>query len=450
MTREVTNVLSTGLDIYNCIICIFMIISSAATIKQRKASIYFILVCLSVIIFNISDMSNWTCEGLNPAWHVPALHILTFVFYLVIPFPFLFLTLYVEEYLKPHKVNKWIFKSCVIFSCIYTVGVIISPFTGFYYKITPDNFYHRGTFNYITTIFFAIFYILNVVEILYNAKYFSKKALFSFLSFSFFPILTHIIQINSYGLSLSNAGMTISILLIFMNSHRDLEEKYLRSEREVEENERKLIEFQEHTINSLADLVEYRDTQTGYHAKRTSIYVYILAHQLVKDNYYTDILTEEYITKMVKSAPMHDVGKIVISDAILTKPAPLTREEYEIIKTHTTEGARILKNIIGFTGDQEYIRISVAMAQSHHERWDGSGYPRGLKEKEIPLCARIMAVADVFDALVFQRTYKEALPAPEAFAILQNEAGSHFEPLLITEFLKAREELLRIITTYRD
>ena len=450
MNREITNVLSTGLDLYSCVICLFMIFSMGRNIKQRKASIYFILVCTTVLIFNISDISNWMFEGTSPAWHVPALHILTFIYYLCVPFAFLFILRYVEEYLKPYRISKIFFTISHIISILYAIGLILSPIMGFYYQITSDNYYTRGRFNFVSTIFYGLFYLSSVITILYNYKYFSRKALFSFLSFSLLPILMNIIQLNFYGLSLVNSGMTISILLIFMNSHKDLEERYEKTEKEVFEQEKKLITFQEHTIHSLADLVENRDTQTGYHAKRTSIYVNLLANQLKNDGYYTEILTDEYISKMIKSAPMHDVGKIVISDTILKKPGPLTSQEFEIIKTHTTEGARILTDIIGFSGDREYMKVSVDMAQYHHEWWDGTGYPFGLKENDIPLCARIMAVADVFDALVFERIYKEPLPIPEAFAIIKKESGTHFDPIIVEEFFKTKEEILRIITTYRD
>lgn len=156
-----------------------------------------------------------------------------------------------------------------------------------------------------------------------------------------------------------------------------------------------------------------------------------------KDNlsFEMEIDGEEFVTQICNAAPLHDVGKIMISDAILNKPGKFTPEEYAIMQTHSEVGGRIVKDILGNGTDETLIRISSDVAHYHHEKWDGSGYPSGLQGEEIPLCARIMAVADVFDALVSKRVYKEAMGFEEAYHILQMEAGTHFDPELVEVFV---------------
>ena len=167
-------------------------------------------------------------------------------------------------------------------------------------------------------------------------------------------------------------------------------------------------------------------------------------------NIYTDILTDDYISLITKAAPMHDIGKIVVPDNILKKPGKLTPEEFEQIKRHTVEGGRIVEEVIGDHDDKEYLQIAKEIATCHHERWDGKGYPEGLKEDEIPLSARIMAIADVFDALVSPRCYKEPFPIETAMDIIKKEAGSHFDPLLAELFLSMQDDAMAIMEKYKD
>jgi len=445
MSREITNVLSTGIDIYNCAICLFMILSLAQKVKTHRTIKYLVSACVSVLIYNIADMANWFAEGTSPAWHVPYLHVMMFVFYLTIPVTLLCLVKYIEAYFYPKKISPWCFKFSHALAIIYTGFLIATQFTGLFYYFTPDNYYVRGDYIWVANIFFALFYLTSVVIIFVNRKLFNKRQIRVFLSYAGLPLIMHLIQMQFYGLSLVTTGMTFSILIVFMNAHQDLEIWYKESTDEVQQKERKLIKFQEHAITSLSNLVENRDTETGEHAQRTSIFIEILAHQTQKDGYYSDILTDEYIKNMVKAAPMHDIGKIVISDTILKKPAKLSKNEYDIMKTHTTEGRRIINNIVSISDNEEYIRVAIEMVQSHHERWDGTGYPERLVGDMIPLCARFMSIADVLDALVFERCYKEPIPPEEAFKIMEAESGTHFDPILIQEFIKVKDQILRVI-----
>lgn len=211
--------------------------------------------------------------------------------------------------------------------------------------------------------------------------------------------------------------------------------KYIRDIRVKNE---KINRLQNGLIIVLAELVESRDTCTGNHIKNTAKYVQLIMEQMKEDG--MDI-TDDYTREVVSSAPLHDVGKIKVSDVILNKPGKLTDEEYTQMKIHTVTGGEIIDEATRMFSDddEEYLMEAKNLAMSHHERWDGKGYPNGLKEKEIPLSARIMAVADVLDALVARRSYKEGMPFDKAVEIIKSGAGTQFDPVVVDEFLKVAD-----------
>lgn len=219
---------------------------------------------------------------------------------------------------------------------------------------------------------------------------------------------------------------------------------------ELQKQHEKLISIQNNTIISLSNLVENRDSDTGEHVRRTSAYVKLLACYAKASGVYTDILTDEYIELLTRAAPMHDIGKIVVPDSVLKKPGKLTQSEFEQIKMHTTEGGRIIREILGDNEDKKYISIAKDVALCHHERWDGKGYPYNLREEDIPLSARIMAIADVFDALVSPRCYKEPFPVDKAFSIIKEESGSHFDPKLTELFVNLQDDVVAVMDRYAD
>ena len=220
----------------------------------------------------------------------------------------------------------------------------------------------------------------------------------------------------------------------------------------INESQRKneaISTFQSGMINVMADLVESRDQSTGEHIKNTSSYVEIICDELIKEGKFSDILDEEFKNNIVSSAPMHDIGKIKVSDTILNKPGKFEPWEYEIMKTHAEEGAKIIRTVKKTVENQElkenYLGEAENMAHYHHEKWNGQGYPCGLKGEEIPLSARIMAVADVFDALVAVRVYKPAMPFEKAVSIIKESSGEHFDPAIVEAFLNA-EDRIRAVT----
>ena len=205
---------------------------------------------------------------------------------------------------------------------------------------------------------------------------------------------------------------------------------------------RRISQIQEQVIMGMATLIETRDNSTGKHVKNTMTYVKMIASELKIRNIYLDILTEDYIMNVYKAAPLHDVGKIKISDAILRKPGKLTEEEYNAMKLHTVYGREIINEIIGGVEDPAYVKVAEDIAMYHHERWDGTGYPIGLKGEDIPLCARIMALADVFDALYEERCYKEPIrPVYKIMQTLKEGRGTQFDPLITDVFTSLEQEI---------
>ena len=201
---------------------------------------------------------------------------------------------------------------------------------------------------------------------------------------------------------------------------------------------------------TLADMVESRDQNTGDHVRKTASYVKIILDELKREGVYTEQLTDKYIGDVVSSAPLHDVGKINISDIILNKPGKLTDEEFEIMKTHTTAGGNIISSIIDKVPDSDYLHEAKNLAMYHHEKWNGKGYPAGLAGEDIPLSARVMAVADVFDALISDRCYKKGFPYDKAFSIIREERGRQFDPKIVDAFFAAEDQILEVADKFSE
>ncbi|MCR5089991.1 MAG: HD domain-containing protein [Oscillospiraceae bacterium] len=212
---------------------------------------------------------------------------------------------------------------------------------------------------------------------------------------------------------------------------------------ESQSKSEQIAKLQNGLIVVMADLVESRDKYTGAHVKNTAAYVRIIMEQMREEGIYSDQLTDEFMEDVTNSAPLHDIGKIKISDTILNKPGKLTDEEFKMMKYHTIMGAVILDSVIDTLLEEEtgYLQEAKRLAEFHHEKWDGSGYPSGLAGEEIPLSARIMAVADVFDALVSKRSYKAGMSIEKAMDIITSGAGSHFDPKIVKAFVDAEDRI---------
>ena len=213
----------------------------------------------------------------------------------------------------------------------------------------------------------------------------------------------------------------------------------------VGDKTKEVFALQNAVLATVADLVEFRDALTGGHIARTQLYLETLIAELSQTGPYADELMAWDLELFLLSAQLHDVGKIAISDRVLNKPGKLTPEEFELMKTHVTAGLDAIGNIIRHIGQHAFLHYALLVAGAHHEKWDGSGYPIGLKGTNIPLAGRLMAIADVYDALVSARPYKRAFSHEEACKIIDEGAGTHFDPVLVDAFRKVEGEFARIV-----
>ena len=221
----------------------------------------------------------------------------------------------------------------------------------------------------------------------------------------------------------------------------------------VDERTRELAVTQDVTIHSLAVLAETRDNETGGHILRTQRYVQVLARRLAYSPKYSDVLDEKTVGLLFKSAPLHDIGKVGIPDAILLNPGKLTDEEFAIMKTHCHLAYQTLlraEKLFEMESKPSFLSHARDIAYTHQEKWDGSGYPRGLKGEEIPLSGRIMAVADVYDALICKRVYKPPFPHERAVSIISEDRGTHFDPDVVDAFLEIQDDFKTIASELAD
>ncbi|MGI6733279.1 MAG: HD-GYP domain-containing protein [Anaerovoracaceae bacterium] len=225
-------------------------------------------------------------------------------------------------------------------------------------------------------------------------------------------------------------------------AQRELELKKYNEQLEelVDAKVREISDSQIATIYALVKLAESRDGDTGAHIERTAQFCRLLAQKLRQLPEYADVIDDEYIENIYRSSPLHDIGKVGIPDAILQKPGKLTPEEYQIMKNHAEIGAKTLEDVAYQYEGNSFLKMGLEIAKGHHEKWDGTGYPKGLSGTDIPLSARIMAIVDVYDALRSKRSYKDSFSHEKSIAIIQEGRGTHFDPLLVDIFVKYQDE----------
>jgi HD-GYP domain-containing protein (c-di-GMP phosphodiesterase class II) len=229
--------------------------------------------------------------------------------------------------------------------------------------------------------------------------------------------------------------------------------KYWREEQILKSRNRDLVAMQNFTIQCLAALTETRDSETGRHIERCQHYVKLLSDQMAKNPRFAGILDEETIDLLFRSATLHDIGKVAVPDSILLKPATLTEDEYREMKKHTIYGREAIQraeHLYGSDVKDSFLQFGKIIAYSHHEKWNGTGYPEGLSGEEIPLFGRIMAVADVYDAIICKRRYKPAFSHEDAVEIIVRNKGSHFDPTIVEAFREVQEEFHKVAQQLPD
>ncbi|MBF0120129.1 MAG: response regulator [Desulfobacterales bacterium] len=233
------------------------------------------------------------------------------------------------------------------------------------------------------------------------------------------------------------------------NSRDVLSEWNNNLQKKVQEQVAQIYSANIGTIFALAKLAESRDSDTGAHLERVREYSKELLIELRKHPKYSDI-TDDYIKYVYEASPLHDIGKVGIKDSILVKPGKLTYEEFEIMKTHTTIGAETLERVNELYPGNTFVSVGYEIALNHHEKWDGSGYPQGLKEENIPLSGRVVALSDVYDALLSKRCYKPAFSNEDAIKIIVEGKGKHFDPDIVDSFLNIKDKLIDIRKKFPD
>ena len=291
------------------------------------------------------------------------------------------------------KLKRWIKCICILFSAAVYAMVLSTGFSNFYYLSIRMGRVHDATALIVEhgigyNFFYIILYGYIVADIVITIIAFIKK------------------QVTKKNLYLLIALQSITIIAFLMGR---------------------------------ASMVENRDNSTGGHIKRTSDVIGIFI-ETIKDDHLLE-LSDQFCRDLIKAAPMHDLGKIAIEDRILQKPGRFTEEEFEIMKTHAEKSAEIIEKMLRGVEEEHFVNVAVNVARYHHEKWNGMGYPVGLSGEHIPLEARIMAIADVYDALVSKRCYKEAMSFTKAYEIIIESMGSHFDPSLEQVFIMSRHKL---------
>ncbi len=238
--------------------------------------------------------------------------------------------------------------------------------------------------------------------------------------------------------------------LALRRAHRELADQNRILEQRVRERTEELSRTQDVAIYCMASLAETRDAETGMHIMRTQRYVKTLAMYLKDREGFREYLTDETIELLFKTAPLHDIGKVGVPDHILLKPGKLDADEWEEMKNHAAMGHCALMRAEQAFGTTAFVSMAKEIALTHHEKWDGSGYPRGLKGDGIPICGRLMALADVYDALISARVYKAAMPHEKAVEIIEAGSGTHFDPAVVDAFRGSKETFKAIATEYAD
>ena len=421
---------------YMCIIIMTVLLMITMTVHvlhysgfTKTQKIWFILTFLSITVCSLAEFAVH-CGYYSPSFKIP-LTILTVIQFSLAP---LLGALFIGALgLKYQK------KIALIYLVInLLVEIIAAPFGWVFYF--NNEGYFRGEYFIIYEVFYFISLIYLIICMVIVGMKFNKRDILTIIMVLVI-LVAGIIPMTFFKLNITYMAIAISACICYIY-YNDLVQQDIMVE--VKENQKKISSMQTHIISGLANLIENRDMETGGHITRTSYYVKLLAESARNEGVYSDVIDDRFIYLLTTLAPMHDIGKILVSDTILKKPGKLTTEEYNDMKKHAELGGSVVREVLDGITDEEYLSFASDIATYHHERWDGTGYSKGLKEEEIPLSARIMAIADVFDALISERCYKKPIPPLEAVKIIEEESGSHFDPKLVEVFLKHKDEFINI------
>ena len=326
-------------------------------------------------------------------------------------------------------------KIAYVFLAVNLIAETIAAPFGWVFYFNDEGYFRGELFIIYEALYILSLIYLVVGMVLVGRKFKNRDA--RTIIMVIVVLVAGIVPMTLYQIHVTYIAVAISSIICYVY-YNDLVQQDIQAE--LIANQHKMSSMQSHIITGLSSLIESRDLETGEHVSRTATYVRKLADLARKEGVYADQIDDHFIFMLYTLAPMHDIGKIVVSDQILRKPARLTNEEFDKMKEHAKAGGTVVREVLNGVTDEEYVSFAANIASYHHERWDGKGYPTGLSGEDIPLSARIMAIADVFDALISKRCYKEAISREEAYKIIEEESGTHFDPNLVEVFLRHKEE----------
>ena len=386
----------------------------------------------SLIVFD--GVTAWTVNHLEIV-PVSLNLVLHAVFFILLSLFMFVMFLHTLSFVKGFP-QKLIFRFLIFLPFIISVILILVFLPELEFIIGKKVNYSMGISVVVCYLVILLYFILIFVFTVRRIKYLEVRKRINVMSFLFISLLILISQIIFPEILISSLVPAFSLIALYIN----IEDPVLR----------RMKNYNSEIVTSFATLVESRDSSTGSHVKRTKSYVKILLDEIKTNNLYSSIMTKDFEDKMMNAAPMHDIGKISIPDTILQKPGKLTDEEYSVMKKHSVLGGEIIQEIFKDMDDKEFLNIAYDVTRYHHEKWNGNGYPEGLVGKEIPFSARIMAIADVFDAISAKRCYRDAMPLDKCFAIIKEGKGVDFDPVLTDLFLNAREKVEKVCKESRE
>lgn len=396
--------------------------------KKRTYSLFSAIYICAIVWLIFDGATSYTVNHLETVNYTLNL-IFHMCFYVSIETMVFLMFLYILSITEGIPSKIW---QKVLISLPFAVSIVLCFF------LTDDIVFIQGSISNYSSggsastcyLIVVLYFILTFITFFRRWKFIEKRKRMTIFVYMAVSIVVLVAQYFFPQILITSIVPVIFVLGIYLNHE--------------EPAVKKLTENNKNTVVDFATLVENRDNNTGGHIRRTSAYVSLLVNTLRVKGHYSELLTKDFINNLEMASPLHDIGKISTPDAILQKPGKLTDEEYSIMKEHSEKGAKIIKDTFGKHGNEDFIKTAYEVALYHHEKWNGKGYPVGLKGTEIPLAARIMSIADVFDAVSQKRCYREALPLDTCFEIIEKGRELDFDPLLVDLFMEIRPQVEEI------
>lgn len=417
-----------------CLIVILYIVVTyvRATLKSKficnKLFDALMLIAPWAVFFD--GFTAWTVNHLEivPEWVNKFGHLFFMIFMdLTIIVTALYMYDQIVGFCKSHKQKNLL----LLIPGIISLILIAAGMNRIEYIQGKTTFYSMGFSVYVC--FASLFFHYGVILYLVIArhKYLAKEKKFGTVSIIIIVGIILVAQIIFPEILLTSICPAILLLGIYI----EFENPSIK----------KLTLYNDNMVESFANLVENRDSNTGGHIKRTRAYVNLILHKMRHDKLFQDVINKDYLINVSNAAPLHDIGKIATPDYILQKPGKLTDEEFAIMKKHASCGGEIIQDTFKNLDDADFQKIAYEVARFHHEKYNGKGYPQGLSGEQIPLHARIMAVADVFDAVSQKRCYRDAMPLDQCFSIIEKGSGTDFDPQIAKIFLDSKDEVVKLM-----